>query len=178
MFERFSPDAREAVLLAQTEAQQLGSTQVDTGHLLLALVAETTGPAGRALRASHLTVDDLRTKVRKRAGGLDPEALAVIGIDLDAVRQATEATFGPGALDSGLPSAGGHIPLSAEARKVLELSVRRALSRKSKTISSGDVLLAILMLTRSVAVQVLGDARVNIESLRTETARQIDTQAT
>jgi ATP-dependent Clp protease ATP-binding subunit ClpA len=176
MFERFSTDAREVVVLAQTEAQRLGSSEVDSGHLLLALVADATGPAGRALRASHLNVDDVRVKVRKRAGGLDPDALAAIGIDLEAVRQATEATFGPGALDSGLPAGRGRVPFSAEAKKVLERSLRLAVGRRSKSIGSGDVLLAILVPANSVAVQVLGDARVNIESLRTETAREIDAQ--
>jgi ATP-dependent Clp protease ATP-binding subunit ClpA len=178
MFERFSADARATVHLAQAEAQQLGSAQVDSGHFLLALVADTTGPAGRALRASHLNLDDVRDKVRKRAGGLDPDALAAIGIDLEAVRQATEATFGPGALDAGPPSTRGRVPFSGEAKKLLELSLRMTLSRKSKSITSGDVLLAALNLTGSVAVQVLGDARVNIESLRVETAREIAAQPT
>jgi ATP-dependent Clp protease ATP-binding subunit ClpA len=176
MFERFTTDARNAVGQAQTEAQRLGSSHLDSGHFLLALVADTTGPAGRALRASHLDVDDVRAKVRKRAGGLDPDALASIGIDLEAVRQATEASFGPGALDSGLPSGGGRVPFSAEAKKILERSVLLAQGRGSKSIGSGDLLLAILVPTSSVAVQVLGDARVNIESLRTETAREIDAQ--
>jgi ATP-dependent Clp protease ATP-binding subunit ClpA len=178
MFERFTAEARESVIRAQSEAQLLGSAKVDSGHFLLALVADTTGPAGRALRASHLNLDDIRDKVRKRAGGLDPDALAAIGINLEAVREATEATFGPGALDAGSPSARGRVPFSAEGKKLLELSLRMALSRKSKSISSGDVLLAVLALTGSVAVQVLGDARVNIESLRTEVTREINAQTT
>ena len=49
MFERFTQEAREVVVLAQEEARALGHNYIGTEHLLLALVADEAGWAGRVL---------------------------------------------------------------------------------------------------------------------------------
>lgn len=173
MFERFTGGARTAVVHAQEEARNLGHDRIDPGHLLIA-IAHVDGSAARVLRACHFEVEELRTKVKREIDGLDPDALASIGIDLDEVRRATEASFGEGALDkgSGKPQK-GHIPFTPDSKKVLELSLRVAIKNKDKFICSGHILLAMLMLPESVPVRILQGARVNFESLRTELAREI-----
>lgn len=57
-------------------------------------------------------VTSLRSELRE--SGLDREALASLGIDLDAVRERAEAVFGPGALDSA-GHGPGRIPFSRDA---------------------------------------------------------------
>jgi len=108
MFERFTDSARHLVVQAQHEARRLGHNYIGCEHLLLA-AAETGEPAGVVLRDQGVTperveAEILRTIGRSSAGadplrGLDREALAAIGIDLDVVRARIEAAFGPDALD-------------------------------------------------------------------------------
>lgn len=178
MFERFTKDARAAVVRAQGEARDLRHTEITPGHLLLSLAGSDQGPAGRALRAHGLTPGLLRPLVVREIDGLDAEALAAIGIDLDAVREATEATFGPGALD-GEPGArpSGHIKFTGEAKKVLELSLRVAIKHKQRFICDGHILLALLMLPESAAVRALKAARADLESLTAATIREISAVA-
>jgi ATP-dependent Clp protease ATP-binding subunit ClpA len=182
MFERFTQDARQAVILAQEEARRLHHTFVGTEHLLLALLDQDGKPAAEALRAHGLEITDLRARILRYVGsgeeGLDPEALATIGIDLDQVRRATEASFGQGALapkSRRRPS--GHIPFSSRAKKVLELSLREALRLKHNHIGSGHILLGLIREGEGLAARVLVDAGVDLEDLRTDVNRRISTEA-
>src|SRR5689334_2443606 len=113
MFERFTGPAREGVQQAQDEARRLRDSHLRPEHLLLG-IAGVEGPAAQALAAHGLTVDTLRQRLEVLADdGLDPDALATLGIDLEQVRAATEARLGPGALDKLRPPAKpGHIPFS------------------------------------------------------------------
>jgi hypothetical protein len=112
VFERFTTGARQAVTEAQGEARRLGHHYIGTEHILLGLLAVGDGIAADVLRdagidAATVERDVVRIVGPGRAGlgpGLgvgivDADALRVLGIDLDAVRDAVEATFGPGALD-------------------------------------------------------------------------------
>ncbi|MEV4255344.1 Clp protease N-terminal domain-containing protein, partial [Spirillospora sp. NPDC049652] len=114
--------------------------------------------------------------------GLDGEALRVLGIDIDAVREAAEDAFGPGALDAprGVRrgrAATGHIPFEPESKKVLELSLRQALRLKHKYIGSGHILLGLLQDRRFRAVRALSGAGVNLDALRDDVTRRIPPQA-
>src|SRR5690242_12514717 len=126
MFERFADDARQVVQLAQEEARRRRDPFIGTEHLLLALLDEGHGPAAQALLAQGVTGASLSRRIavltQPPDDALDSEALAMIGIDLDQVRQATEASFGPGALDPRLrrEARKGHIPFSKRAKKVME----------------------------------------------------------
>ena len=113
MFERFTDTARQVVVQAQEDARRLGHRYIGCEHLLLAAAAAGE-PAGAVLRDHGVTperveAEVLRTVGRGQAadplGGLDRQALAFIGIDLDAVRARIEAAFGPDALTGALPAA-------------------------------------------------------------------------
>jgi ATP-dependent Clp protease ATP-binding subunit ClpA len=106
MFGRFSTDARAVVVQAQEHARRLGHGRLGCEHLLLA-VAGTSEPASAVLRERGVTPQQVEAQIRHLCGpaqpprpldGLDREALASIGIDLDVVRASIEASFGPGAL--------------------------------------------------------------------------------
>ena len=106
MFERFTNSARQIVVQAQAQARQFGHGFIGREHLLLALVS-LDGSAAVVLQDQGLTPERTRAEVVRMVGpgrtvsllaGLDREALASIGIDLDAVRSRIEATFGPDAL--------------------------------------------------------------------------------
>lgn len=173
MFERFTNDARQAVHQAQDEARALQHRAIGTAHLLLA-VSASDGAGARALRSHGLDADTLRTRIRQMTGpGGDPidgAALAAIGIDLDEVRRAVEATFGAGALESG-QTRRGHIPFTAQAKKAIELSLRSAVALRHKFICSGHILLGLLRAPGedNLAIALLTEAGVDIDALR-ETA--------
>jgi ATP-dependent Clp protease ATP-binding subunit ClpA len=145
MFERFSKEARAAVVGAQQVARDTGSRSIDTRHLLVALL-ERPGPAYRALRESGADVEAIAAKARVdlRTGGLDGDALAGLGIDLDVVRRQTDAIFGNGALDRAGRAPRGHIPFTPDSKKALELALREAIRLKQKNIHSGHLMLGIL----------------------------------
>jgi Clp amino terminal domain, pathogenicity island component len=100
MFERFTADARTVVIHAQQHARRLGHRYIGCEHLLLALVASDT-PAGGVLREHGITPERVEDQIVRRSGlgaaaglfaDLDRDALASIGIDLDAVRARIEAS--------------------------------------------------------------------------------------
>src|ERR1700749_1727994 len=149
MFERFTEDARSAVVRAQTEARSLGHGWIGTEHLLLAVLADEASGVTAALRTLGLDAARVREQVLAQVGaGVDDDtALRDLGIDLDAVRRRVEERFGPGALDvpRGQPRRGrvrrilrggrrrppvpcgapsGHIPFTPRAKKSLELALR------------------------------------------------------
>lgn len=62
MFERFTPDARRTVVLAQEEARMLGHNYIGTEHLLLAMTKDE-GPAGKALAAAGAAHDAVEEKI-------------------------------------------------------------------------------------------------------------------
>jgi ATP-dependent Clp protease ATP-binding subunit ClpA len=108
MFERFTDGARQVVAHAQANARRLGHTYIGCEHLLLAAVA-TGEPASVVLRDHGVTPERVEAEIlhvigrgpagpADPLGGLDQEALAAIGIDLDVVRSRIEAAFGPDAL--------------------------------------------------------------------------------
>jgi ATP-dependent Clp protease ATP-binding subunit ClpA len=132
MFERFTDTARHVLVQAQDDARGLGHGYIGCEHLLLAAAAAGE-PAGAVLRGQGVTPDRIRAEILRAsgpgqtagpAGGLDAQALASIGIDLDAVRARIEATFGPDALTRALPAA-RHRPRPALGKGPLARLTRR-----------------------------------------------------
>lgn len=150
MFERFTTGARQTVVEAQQVARDLGDARISPAHLVVAL-ASTTDPAAQALAAHG--ADRATLLDRFDAGALDADALAALGIDLDAVRRQADTVFGAGALDRASRPAhpgrqpAGHLPFTREAKKTLEIALREAIRLGHRRIEAGHVLLAIIRLT-------------------------------
>jgi ATP-dependent Clp protease ATP-binding subunit ClpA len=140
MFERFTKEARAVVLVAQEEATALEADRIGSEHLLLGLAAEQ-GTAARVLEPLGLGHAEVRAELEQARDGLDADALASIGIDLDEVRRRVEESFGPGAL-------GGHRkgrrPFSPGAKKALELALREAIALGDRHIGSEHILLGVM----------------------------------
>jgi ATP-dependent Clp protease ATP-binding subunit ClpA len=141
MFERFTKEARAVVVLAQAEAVALEADRIGTEHLLLGLAAEQGTAAARALGPLGLTHAALRAELERSGGGLDADALASIGIDLDEVRRRVEESFGPGALGGRRK---GRLPFSPGAKRALELALREALVLGDRHIGSEHILLGLM----------------------------------
>jgi ATP-dependent Clp protease ATP-binding subunit ClpA len=105
---------------------------------------------------------DVRADVERIVGrgepDLDAEALASIGIDLDAIRARVEDAFGPGALSRrrcrrGVMALG--LPFTRHAKKALELALREAVAVGDRHIGSEHVLVGLIRAGDGVAARIL-----------------------
>ncbi|MBU3060846.1 Clp protease [Nocardia sp. NEAU-G5] len=183
MFERFAKAPRYAIVVAQEEARELRSPEIDVEHVLLGLAASPDEDVRKILQDNGITVAGIRESLSTGRSGQplgddDAAALRSIGIDLDAVRESLEATFGADALDravapekprgrfgfgGGMKS--GHIPFTRDAKKTLELSLREAISRGDDRIEAAHVLLGVLRAVNPRTRELLG-GDAGIETLR------------
>jgi ATP-dependent Clp protease ATP-binding subunit ClpA len=158
VFERFTDEARRVVVVAQAEARDLRAEQIDPVHLLLAL-AEDPARGGQVLRAAGVDHESVRSALARAGTALDADALAAVGIDLDQVRGAAEAAFGPGALERGGSGRAGHIPFADGSKRALEESLRHVLKqkvpRRARAIDSGAVLAGLLAVGDPLVTRVL-----------------------
>jgi ATP-dependent Clp protease ATP-binding subunit ClpA len=136
VFERFTDQARRAVVLAQEEARLLDHHFIGTEHVLLGLLRDE-GSAAFGL-------------------------LALFGVPCDQVRERVVEIIGPG--QKGSPS--GHIPFTPRAKKVLEMSLREALQLGDRYIGSEHLLLGLLREGEGVGAQVLAARGVTLEAVR------------
>jgi ATP-dependent Clp protease ATP-binding subunit ClpA len=208
MFERFTHAARDVVVEAQDEARAMNQSPIGTHHLLLAALTDETGAVAGALRAWSVDAVSVRDAILGHlatppdldplpdADAEDAAALKAIGIDLDAVRQAIEENFGPGALRLPRPAGKkrrgllrrraapaterpirGHIPFSPRAKKVLELSLREALRLKHNYIAPEHIVMGILREQHGLGAQILADAGVDFDELRDALTRSLNQKA-
>jgi ATP-dependent Clp protease ATP-binding subunit ClpA len=68
MFERFTSRARHVVVLAQEEARRLHHNYIGTEHVLLGLLGEPEGYAGRVLAGFGISLDGTRDEVKAIVG--------------------------------------------------------------------------------------------------------------
>jgi ATP-dependent Clp protease ATP-binding subunit ClpA len=132
MFERFTPYARRAIVMAQEEAREMNHNYIGTEHILIALIRPPDGlPQQSDLGASGV--------------------LAEFGMTLDGVRQEVRDKVGAG---KGTRQS-GHIPFTPRAKKVLELSLREALQLHHDFIGTEHILLGLIREDEGVAAQIL-----------------------
>ncbi len=93
--------------------------------------------------------------------GTAVRALESLDVDLEAAREQVRELVGEGSQE--LP---GHIPFTPRAKKVLELSLREALSLHSDVIGTEHLLLGLVAETDGVGVQVLERLGVTDEAVR------------
>jgi len=195
MFERFTDQARDVVVHAREECRQLGHDHIGTEHLLLALLDPSAGATAAVLADAAIDAPAVRDAVRRhlpqpRAAltAEDAEVLKSIGIDLERVLSRLEETLGAGALTPttrrrrGLfrrrpPVRGGHIPFTARAKKVLELSLREAIALRHGHIGSEHILLGLIREGEGLGAVVLVEQGVDLKALRAATLRALDQAA-
>jgi ATP-dependent Clp protease ATP-binding subunit ClpC len=125
MFERFTAVARRVVVLSQEEARELHHNYIGTEHILLGLLGERDSTAFRVLEKFGLTLENARADVRQ--------------------------IIGEGKQD---PKS-GHIPFTPRAKKVLELSLREALTLHHNYIGTEHILLGLIRERDGVGPQVI-----------------------
>lgn len=178
MFERFTTQARNAVHLALSEARAGGASRIGAEHLLLALAHARTGPAAEALRAAGLDASGLRklTVAQPESAPLDADSLALLGIDLDEVRRAAEAAFGPGALDRPARPGSGRTTrtrLTPAAKQAIACGLRVARDRHDGEVTAGHLLAGLIDQGDNEALRLLAAAEVDPAALRADVLRRM-----
>ena len=143
MFNRFTEQAKRAILLAQEEANRLNHGYLGTEHILLGLIRENEGIAANALKNS--------------------------GIDLARVRQAVTNAVGRGQEASFL----GQIPLTLRANKALQLAAKEARQLGHNYLGTEHLLLGLTKDKESLAAQILMGLGVDLDQLRQEVINQL-----
>lgn len=164
MFERFTDETRQLVVVAQEEAIEAGHPWVGTEHLLLALFDSEESVPAEALRAIGVTVEGIRADFieevgrpdRPAAGPLDRRALETIGIDLEEIRRRLEESFGPGALEGTKAWKEMRcLRLDPTTKKVLEVALREAIRLGEKRVRPEHLLLGMVRVQDSRGAQLL-----------------------
>jgi hypothetical protein len=141
--ERFTQRARRVLSLAQEEAERFQHIQIGTEHLLLGLLLEEGGIAGRVLFEI----------------GLNRQHIEELVVDMSQSKQMTEI---------GIP----RIPdLTPNVKKALELSVDEARRMGHHYIGTEHLLLALVSQADSVAIELLKRLAINPDDVRRQTKR-------
>jgi Clp amino terminal domain, pathogenicity island component len=136
VFERFTDQARRAVVIAQEEARALEHNYIGTEHILLGVLRVPQAVGYQALESFGASPDDVRTRV------------------LEVVER------GPRAHP-------GHIPFTADSKRVLEYSLREALQLGHNHIGTEHILLGLVRPSQdNIATQVLLDFGIEHSRLR------------
>jgi ATP-dependent Clp protease ATP-binding subunit ClpC len=131
MNEMFTEAARKAIEYARDEAARLKHDYIGTEHLLLGLIRLGDGRA--------------------------VEVIANLGLELEDLKASVEEVVQP----SGGTMTMGQLPLTARAKKTLEVSGQEARALKSKDIDTEHILLALLKDEEGVAAQVLSTYEID-----------------
>ena len=131
MNEMFTEAARRAIEFARDEASRLKHDYIGTEHLLLGLI--------------------------KLGEGRAVEVIGNLGLELEDLKTSIEEVVQP----SGGTMTMGQLPLTARAKKTLEVSGQEARALKSKDIDTEHILLALLKDEEGVAAQVLSTYEID-----------------
>ncbi len=138
MNEMFTELARKAIEYARDEAARLRHDYIGTEHLLLGLI--------------------------KLGEGRAVEIIANLGLELPDLKTSIEEVVQP----AGGTMTMGQLPLTARAKKTLEVSGQEARALKSKDIDTEHILLALLKDEEGVAAQVLSMYEIDYKEVYEE----------
>lgn len=142
MWQRFTERARRVVFFAQEEAGRLGANEAGSEHLLLGLLREN----------NTVAVDTVAVRILVR-----------LKVSPDLLRKQLEqqAARGDGRL-------GQAMPLTAEARRAMELAIDEARALNNKYLGTEHLLLGLIRHEGSLAASVLAEHGVELERARAE----------
>jgi ATP-dependent Clp protease ATP-binding subunit ClpC len=134
--QRFTQSARRVLGYAQDEANYLHSSFIGTEHMLVALVREEHGIAGKVLRELGANKQEVQALVEKLTGSAEPRM-----------------TSAPPELSPGV-------------KRVLELAVGESRRIGSDFVDTEQLLLGLLRLPESTAANILSQLHIKTEDVQ------------
>ncbi len=145
--DRFTQRARRVLSLAHQEAERAHQNLIGTEHLLIGLIEEEGGVAGRVLREMGLESARVREMVLRLTG-------------------------------EGHNPPGERIELAADTQQVLELAVEEARRMGHHYIGTEHLLLGLILIDGSTAMEVLRRLGVTPDEIRRQTRRILQESST
>lgn len=142
-WERFTQRARRVLSLAQEEAERLNHSYIGSEHVLIGLLREEGGVAGRVLRELGLDAARVQAMVERLSGG-----------------PGTRTPF-------------TKIELSPSTKRLLELAVEEARRMGQHYISTEHLLLGLARQNEGLALDVLRKFGISPEQIRRQTRRML-----
>ncbi|MFO7681506.1 MAG: ATP-dependent Clp protease ATP-binding subunit [Chloroflexota bacterium] len=142
-WERFTQRARRVLSLAQEEAERLNHSYIGSEHVLIGLLREEGGVAGRVLRELGLDVVRVQAMVERLSSN-----------------PTTRTPF-------------TKIELSPSTKRLLELAVEEARRMGQHYISTEHLLLGMARQNEGVAIDVLRKFGISAEQIRRQTKRML-----
>lgn len=143
MFEKFTPRARQVIILARKESDRFNHDYIGTEHLLLGLVRLGQGVAMEVMREMGIDFETLRIEVEKAVGS------------------------GPDT------KVGGEVPLTPKAKRVLELAMQEAHKLQHSYIGTEHILLGLIEEGAGVAALVLKNLGVDLQVTREKILKKL-----
>ena len=142
-WERFTQRARRVLSLAQEEAERLNHSYIGSEHVLIGLLREDGGVAGRVLRELGLDAVRVQAMVERLSGG-----------------PGTRTPF-------------TKTELSPSTKRILELAVEEARRMGQHYISTEHLLLGMARQNEGLAMDVLRKFGISAEQIRRQTRRML-----
>ncbi|MFN2138558.1 MAG: Clp protease N-terminal domain-containing protein, partial [Candidatus Promineifilaceae bacterium] len=142
-WERFTQRARKVLSLAQEEAERLNHSYIGSEHVLIGLLQEDGGVAGRVLRELGLDAVRVQAMVERMSGG-----------------PGTRTPF-------------TKTELSPSTKRILELAVEEARRMGQHYISTEHLLLGLARQNEGLAMDVLRKFGISAEQIRRQTRRML-----
>jgi ATP-dependent Clp protease ATP-binding subunit ClpA len=122
----------------------------------------------RRLRHGYIGTEHLLLGLLREQEGVGARSLESLGITLETARAEVLRMVG-----AGEEGKDGQIPFTPRAKKVLELSLREALSLGDRVVDTEHILLGLMRETEGVAARILLDLDADSESVRDEVIREL-----
>lgn len=126
----------------------------------------------RELRHNYLGTEHLLLGLLREEGGLAHSVLESFGVTLEHVRTRVVGELGRG--DELVP---GQIPFTPQAKKVLDLASREALSLSHDRVDTEHILLGLGREGEGLASRILLDLGIDAEKAREEIVRVLSKQS-
>jgi len=133
MFERYTDRARRVIFFARYDASALASSSIDTEHLLLGLLREGAGIAGKIFKRNKLTYEVVRGEIEARGRLQAPTSTSV------------------------------DMPLSPEAKLVLQHASEEAERMDASHIDTEHLLLGLLRESECLAADILTSKGLHLD---------------
>lgn len=136
----FTPSAKNVLLIAQEQAKQFRHHAVGTEHLLMALVIEQEGIAGKALRQLSVSEADVHDEI--------------------------ERFTGYGTVDAARQKADSYLPYSPKGKEVLSFAGDEAKRLGALKIGTEHILLGLLREDDILAARILQNLDLSLSKTR------------
>ncbi|MBZ0310349.1 MAG: ATP-dependent Clp protease ATP-binding subunit, partial [Anaerolineae bacterium] len=137
-FERFTERAQDAAARAYEILQRYGHNQVDTEHILLALIEQPDGLVGQILEKISVNMDTLRYKIEE--------------VLRSTPRSAVYDSAGT-----------GQVFITPRVKRIIDLANEEANRLRDEYISTEHIFLAILSERRTAVARILTEGGVSRE---------------